>query len=86
VHRSMQTRLGHVPIITCPSTVTQIALRTQADAEPASYFEPPALMLHRWVKSDSSLIDEGNELASTSLSAVSHLLYIDHFDGPYPFA
>jgi 3',5'-cyclic-AMP phosphodiesterase len=71
VHRSMQTRLGNVPVMTSPSTVTQIALRTEADAQPASFLEPPAFMLHRWVKGKP---------------AVSHLNYIGRFDGPYPFA
>ncbi|KAG8148782.1 phosphodiesterase [Burkholderia catarinensis] len=71
VHRSMQTRLGNVPVLTCPSTVTQIALQTQADAQPASYLEPPALLLHCWTQGKSS---------------ISHLSYIDQFEGPYPFA
>ena len=72
VHRSMQTRIGSVPILTCPSTTTQIALRVEPDAEPASYLEPPAFMLHRW--------------GDQSSSAVSHLCYIGRFDGPLPFA
>ncbi|WP_024905398.1 phosphodiesterase [Robbsia andropogonis] len=71
VHRLMQTRLGGVPVITCPSTVTQIALRTEPDAEPASYLEPAGYMLHRWVKGKP---------------AISHLSYIGRFEGPYPFA
>ncbi|KWB20509.1 metallophosphatase [Burkholderia cepacia] len=71
VHRSMQTRLGNVPVVTCPSTVTQIALRTHADAEPASYLEPPAFLLHCWRHGKPS---------------ISHLSYVDQFDGPYPFA
>jgi len=71
VHRSMQTRIGRVPVLSCPSTVTQIALRTQVDASPASYLEPPAFFLHRWVGQQP---------------AVSHLHYIDRYDGPFPFA
>ncbi|MDE1180775.1 phosphodiesterase [Paraburkholderia sp.] len=71
VHRSMQTRLGNTPVITCPSTTTQIALRVDADASPASYMEPPAFMLHRW---------------ADGKPAVSHLSYIGRFDGPLPFA
>ncbi|MFM0279434.1 phosphodiesterase [Paraburkholderia sediminicola] len=71
VHRSMQTRLGPVPVLTCPSTTTQIALRVEADAQPASYLEPPAFMLHRWVQGKP---------------AVSHLSYIGRFEGPLPFA
>ncbi|WP_322045379.1 phosphodiesterase [Paraburkholderia sp. J67] len=72
VHRAMHTRLGAVPVLTCPSTTTQIALRLRPDAEPASYIEPPAFMLHRW---------DGHRG-----SAVSHLCYIGEFDGPLPFA
>jgi 3',5'-cyclic AMP phosphodiesterase CpdA len=71
VHRSMQTRIGHVPIVTCPSTVTQIALQTEPDAQPASYLEPPAFLLHCWTQGKPS---------------ISHLVYIDRFDGPFPFA
>lgn len=71
VHRSMHTKLGTVPVLTCPSTVTQIALRTHADAEPASYFEPPAFFLHCW---------------TPGKPGISHLNFIGDFDGPYPFA
>lgn len=72
VHRSMQTRLGRVPVLTCPSTTTQIALRVEADAQPASFLEPPAYMLHRWT--------------GRGQPAVSHLCYVGHFEGPFPFA
>ena len=72
VHRSMQTRVGRVPVLTCPSTTTQIALRVEPDAEPASYLEPPAFMLHRW--------------GEHPRCAVSHLCYIGTFEGPLPFA
>lgn len=71
VHRAMHARLGTIPVSTCPSTTTQIALRLHADAKPASYTEPPAFMLHRW---------------GTTGSTVSHLCYVDHFEGPMPFA
>ncbi|CAM2158713.1 3',5'-cyclic adenosine monophosphate phosphodiesterase CpdA (plasmid) [Pararobbsia alpina] len=72
VHRSMQTRLGSVPVITCPSTATQIALRVEAHAQPASFLEPPAYMLHRWT--------------GRNQPAVSHLCYVGRFQGPLPFA
>lgn len=72
VHRSMHTRLGAVPVVTCPSTTTQIALRLHAGAEAASWLEPPAFMLHHWS-------DAGDH-------AVSHLCYIGQFEGPLPFA
>lgn len=72
VHRAMQSRLGPIPVLTCPSTATQIALRLRADAKPASYMEPPAFMLHRWKNSGDS--------------PVSHLCYVNEFDGPMSFA
>ncbi|WP_321817244.1 MULTISPECIES: phosphodiesterase [unclassified Paraburkholderia] len=71
VHRSMQTRVGHVPVLTCPSTVTQIALQTDAGAQPASYLEPPAFLLHCCAQGKPS---------------ISHLVYVDRFEGPFPFA
>ncbi|WP_321814071.1 MULTISPECIES: phosphodiesterase [unclassified Paraburkholderia] len=72
VHRSMHTRFGAVPIVTCPRTTTQIALRLHGGVEAASLLEPPAFMLHHW----SDAWD----------SAVSHLCYIGQFEGPLPFA
>ncbi|ALK33290.1 phosphodiesterase [Burkholderia plantarii] len=71
VHRSMQTRVGNVPVVTCPSTVTQIALRTLPDAQPASYLEPPAFLLHYWTPGKPS---------------ICHLSHVGRFEGPYPFA
>jgi 3',5'-cyclic AMP phosphodiesterase CpdA len=71
VHRSMQVRLANATVVTCPSTATQIALRTERDAEPASCFEPPACLLHMW---------------KARRPAVTHLSYIGAFPGPYPFA
>jgi Icc protein len=68
----MQTRLGSVPVLTCPSTTTQIALRIEADAQPASFPEPPAYMLHRWT--------------GRGRPAVSHMCYVGHFEGWLPFA
>jgi Icc protein len=58
--------------LTCPSTTTQIALRVEPGAEPASYLEPPAFILHRWGEQPGC--------------AVSHLCYIGRFEGPLPFA
>jgi 3',5'-cyclic-AMP phosphodiesterase len=71
VHRSMQVRLAYSTVVTCPSTVTQIALRTERDGEPASHLEPPACLLHMW---------------QAQRPAVTHMSYIDTFPGPYPFA
>lgn len=70
VHRFMQVRFGGTMLCTAPSTTTAIALRLAQNAEPASYLEPPALLLHHW-KPDTGLI--------------THLVSIGSFDGPLPF-
>jgi hypothetical protein len=67
----MQARWAGSLVITCPSTVTQIALRTRPDAEPASYLEPPACLLHVWRPGQGVL---------------THVSPIGEFPGPYPFA
>ena len=72
VHRSMHTRIGSMPVMTCPSTTTQIALRLKPDAEPASYREPPAFLVHHW--------------ANASTPGVSHLCYIGNFGEALSFA
>ncbi|HEY0296486.1 MAG TPA: phosphodiesterase [Bordetella sp.] len=71
VHRAMHARLGGTPVLTCPSTATQIALRLEPDAKPASYLEPPAFMLHRW---------------AGDAPAVSHLVHIGDYGTAFPFA
>ena len=71
VHRFMQVRFGGSLLCTAPSTTTAIALRLHADAEPASYLEPPAFLLHHW-KPDTGL--------------VTHLVPIGTFAGPFDFA
>ena len=71
VHRALQARWAGSLVMTCPSTVAQIALRTQADAKPASYLEPPAFLLHVWQEGQGML---------------THHCPIGAFPGPYPFA
>jgi hypothetical protein len=71
IHRFMQLRFGGTMLCTAPSTTTAIALRLDPNAKPASYIEPPALLLHRWT------IDTG---------LVTHLVPIGSFEGPFPFA
>jgi 3',5'-cyclic-AMP phosphodiesterase len=71
VHRLMLLRWGGTIAAACPSTATQIALRLDASAEPASYREPPACLLHLW---------------RPGLGMMTHTSYIGRFDGPYPFA
>jgi Icc protein len=70
VHRFMLLRFGGTSLCTAPSTTTTIDLRLSADAEPASYHEPRACLLHHW--SDTGLI--------------THLSVIGQFPGPFPFA
>ncbi len=71
VHRFMQLRFGGTMLCTAPSTTTAIALRLRRDARPASYVEPPALLLHHW-RPEAGLI--------------THFVPIGNFPGPYPFA
>jgi Icc protein len=71
IHRFMQVRFGGTMLCTAPSTTTAIALRLDPDATPASYVEPPALLLHHWT-------------AGTGL--ITHLVPIGSFRGPLPFA
>ncbi|MEM6498282.1 MAG: phosphodiesterase [Pseudomonadota bacterium] len=70
VHRFMMRHFAGTLICTAPSTTTSIALRLAADAKPASYVEPPALLLHCW-QSDTGL--------------TTHLVPIGQFPGPYDF-
>ena len=70
VHRCMVTRFAGTILVTAPSTTTAIALRLAPDADPASYVEPPAFLLHHW--------REGAGL-------VTHHVPIGDFRGPLPF-
>ncbi len=70
IHRHMQLRFGGSLLVTAPSTTTAIALRLAEGAEPGSYLEPPAFLLHHW-KADTGLI--------------THLVPIGPFPGPFPF-
>jgi 3',5'-cyclic AMP phosphodiesterase CpdA len=57
-------------LVTAPSTTTAIALRLSRDAEPASFIEPPAMLLHHWQQ-------------ATGL--ITHLVPIGTFPGPFDF-
>lgn len=70
VHRFMQTRFGGTLLMTAPSTTTAIALRLAPGAAPASYVEPPALLLHD--------LRPGRPL-------MTHHLPVGRFPGPFPF-
>ncbi|HEV2513988.1 MAG TPA: phosphodiesterase [Devosia sp.] len=69
VHRHISRRFGGSLLLTAPSTTTAIALRLAPDAEPASFVEPPALLLHQY--------------SGTGL--VTHYLPINPGTGPLPF-
>lgn len=71
VHRSMQRLWAGTMINTCPAAATQIALALRPDAQPASFLEPPGILLHHW---------------SDAGGLVTHTSYIGSFDGPFPFA
>jgi 3',5'-cyclic AMP phosphodiesterase CpdA len=70
IHRFMQVRFGGTLLVTAPSTTTAIALRLSPDAEPASFVEPPAMLLHHW-------------RPETGLT--THLVPIGRFPGPFAF-
>jgi 3',5'-cyclic-AMP phosphodiesterase len=48
VHRHMVTTFAGRPALTAPTTATSLALRLNPGAEPASFTEPPAMLLHHW--------------------------------------
>ncbi len=70
IHRFMQLRFGGTMLVTAPSTTTSIALRLQPGAVPASFVEPPALLLHHW-RAEGGLI--------------THLVPVGTFPGPFAF-
>jgi 3',5'-cyclic AMP phosphodiesterase CpdA len=70
IHRFMQLRFGGTLLITAPSTTTAIALRLAPDAEPASFIEPPAMLLHHW---------------QPATGLITHLVPIGTFPGPFSF-
>lgn len=70
VHRHMSQRFGGTLLQIGPSTTTAIALRLTPGAEPASYVEPPALLLHHW---------------RPDAGTVTHHVPIDPGTGPLPF-
>jgi 3',5'-cyclic AMP phosphodiesterase CpdA len=70
VHRSLHQRFGGTIASIAPSTAHQVVLDLHADAPSAWTLEPAAFALHYWN-------------AGTGL--VSHHVYVDQFDGPYPF-
>jgi Icc protein len=70
IHRFMQLRFGGTMLVTAPSTTTAIALRLGDGAEPASFVEPPAMLLHHW---------------RPHTGLITHHVPIGSFRGPLPF-
>ncbi|WP_439597662.1 phosphodiesterase [Falsiroseomonas sp.] len=70
VHRFMQLRFAGALLMTAPSTTTALALRLAPGAEPASFVEPPGMLLHHW---------------RLETGLVTHLVPIGSFRGPLPF-
>lgn len=71
IHRHMQLQFGDTILCTAPSTTTAIALRLDPNAAPASFIEPPAMLLHQWTE---------------SAGLITHFVPIGDFRGPLPFA
>jgi len=69
VHRHISLRFGGSLLLTAPSTTTSIALRLAPHAEPASFVEPAALLLHHW----------------RPRGMVTHHVPIEPGTGPLPF-
>jgi 3',5'-cyclic AMP phosphodiesterase CpdA len=70
IHRFMQLRFGGTMLVTAPSTTTAIALRLGDSAEPASFIEPPAMLLHHW---------------RPHCGLITHLVPVGSFQGPLHF-
>jgi len=70
IHRFMQLRFGGTMLVTAPSTTTAIALRLAGNAVPASFIEPPAMLLHHW---------------RPPYGLITHLVPIGSFQGPLNF-
>ncbi|HDR9154176.1 TPA: phosphodiesterase [Burkholderia vietnamiensis] len=70
VHRTMFTRFGGTLAAAVPAPAHQVAFDLRADAPSAFRLEPPAFAVHAHAP------DTG---------VVSHHVYVDEGDGPYPF-
>ncbi len=70
VHRFMVASFAGTLAVCCPSTASQIALRLEKTAPPASFMEPPAMLLHD-VRPDRP--------------ALTHLVPIGEFGPPMDF-
>ncbi|TNC12415.1 phosphodiesterase [Methylobacterium terricola] len=69
-HRPIQTRYAGTIAQIAPSVTHQVAFDLDPKHEGALVFEPPAYLLHRYTPESG---------------IVSHMVYVEAFDGPYPF-
>jgi 3',5'-cyclic AMP phosphodiesterase CpdA len=69
LHRTIMSRVGGCPALTCPSPAHQVALDLNDDAASVFRMEPPQFMLHRW---------QDHQL-------VTHAAFVSEYEGPYPF-
>ncbi|KVF71528.1 metallophosphatase [Burkholderia sp. FL-7-2-10-S1-D7] len=70
VHRTMFTRFGGTLASAVPAPAHQVAFDLRADAPSAFRLEPPAFAVH---------------LHTPEGGMMSHHVYVDEGDGPYPF-
>jgi Icc protein len=70
MHRSIEARIGRVPVSVCPSPAHQITLDMAPGVHASFTMEPPAYQLHLW---------------SAAHGLVSHTVPIGQFAGPYSF-
>lgn len=68
-HRLIVSRIGSAIVEIAPSSAHQVELALVPGTAGAFVMEPAGFLLHRW---DGSTF-------------VSHLAYVEDFDGPYPF-
>jgi 3',5'-cyclic AMP phosphodiesterase CpdA len=69
-HRMIVSRIGSAVALIAPAAAHQVELALVPGTAGAFVLEPPAFLVHRW---------EGGTL-------VSHLAYVEDFEGPFPFA
>ena len=70
LHRPIECRFAGTIAMTSPSTAHQVVLDLAPDAPAMFRMEPPAFLLHVW---------------APPAPLVTHLAYVDTYDGPHPF-
>lgn len=69
-HRAIAALFGGTIASVAPSVAHQVAFDLREEHEGALVLEPPAFQLHRY---------------TPGFGIVSHTVYVERFDGPYPF-